>query len=43
MLQSIKTKILTLPDDTIVYPGHNYGHAVASTIKNERINNPFLK
>jgi len=43
MLQSIKTKILTLPDDTVVYPGHNYRYAPTSTIKNERLNNPFLR
>ena len=43
MLQSIKTKILTLPDDTVIYPGHNYGYAPTSTIKNERLNNPFLR
>lgn len=43
MLQSIKTKILTLPDETIIYPGHNYGYAPTSTIKNERLHNPFLQ
>jgi hydroxyacylglutathione hydrolase len=42
MLQSIKTKLLTLPDETIVYPGHHYGSSPASTIKNERLYNPFL-
>ncbi|OGQ00143.1 MAG: hypothetical protein A2Z51_11735 [Deltaproteobacteria bacterium RBG_19FT_COMBO_52_11] len=43
MLQSIKTKLLTLPDDTIVYPGHNYGPSPTSTIKTERLHNPFLE
>ena len=43
LLQSIKTKLLTLPDETIVYPGHNYGATTTSTIKNERLYNPFLK
>jgi hydroxyacylglutathione hydrolase len=42
LLQSIKTKLLTLPDDTIVYPGHNYGPAPSSTIGRERLHNPFL-
>ena len=27
MYNSIKTKIFTLPDDTVVMPGHNYGRA----------------
>jgi hydroxyacylglutathione hydrolase len=43
MLNSIRTKLLTLPEETIVYPGHNYGPASKSTIKNERLYNPFLK
>jgi hydroxyacylglutathione hydrolase len=43
MLRSIQTKLLTLPDETIVLPGHNYGAAPTSTIKNERLRNPFLK
>jgi glyoxylase-like metal-dependent hydrolase (beta-lactamase superfamily II) len=43
MLRSIQTKLLTLPDETIVLPGHNYGTAPTSTIKNERLNNPFLQ
>lgn len=43
MLHSIKTKLFTLPDETIVYPGHNYGPAPTSTIKNERLHNPFIK
>ena len=43
MLHSIQTKLLTLPDETIVYPGHNYGPAPTSTIKNERLHNPYIK
>ena len=43
MLRSIQTKLLTLPDETVVLPGHNYGATPTSTIKNERISNPFLK
>ena len=43
MLNSIRTKLLILPDETIVYPGHNYGPSPKSTIKNERLYNTFLK
>lgn len=43
MLHSIQTKILTLPDETIVLPGHNYGPTPTSTIKQERLYNAFLK
>jgi len=38
LLQSIKTKLLTLPDDTIIYPGHGD----ESTIGEEKKYNPFL-
>ncbi len=43
MLKSIQTKLLTLPEETIVLPGHNYGASPTSTIKNELLHNPFLK
>jgi len=43
LMHSIKTKLFTLPDETIVYPGHNYGPSPTSTIKNERLHNPFFK
>ncbi len=43
MLNSIKTKLLTLPDETVIYPGHNYGPSPSSTIKIERFHNPFIK
>lgn len=38
LLRSIKTNLLTLPDDTKVFPGHG----PASTIGDERKENPFL-
>ncbi|HSR13706.1 MAG TPA: MBL fold metallo-hydrolase [Thermodesulfobacteriota bacterium] len=43
MLRSIQTKLLTLPEDTIVFPGHNYGPSPRSTIGTERMHNPFLQ
>jgi len=42
MLKSIQERILTLPDDTVVWPGHHYGHAPTSTVKQEREENAFL-
>ena len=38
LIQSIKTKLLTLPDETVVYNGHG----PATTIGVERRTNPFL-
>ncbi|MDH3328386.1 MAG: MBL fold metallo-hydrolase [Desulfobulbaceae bacterium] len=41
LLQSIQNRLLTLPPDTIVWPGHGYGGS-KSTINEEAKNNPFL-
>lgn len=38
LIDSINTKLLTLPDETIVYPGHG----PQTTIRAERQHNPFL-
>lgn len=35
-------KLMRLPDDTEVWPGHNYGAAPTSTIGHEKKTNPFL-
>lgn len=43
MFRSITTKLLSLPDDTVVLPGHNYGRTPTSTIGNEKKRNPFLR
>ncbi len=40
--ESLHKKLMTLPDDVEVYPGHNFGVAPSSTIGNERKTNPFL-
>jgi len=39
IIMSIKLKLLCLPENTIVYPGHGQ----SSTIKNEKLSNPFLQ
>lgn len=38
----ITQRLFTLPDETIVYPGHDYQGRWVSTIKQERTNNPRL-
>lgn len=38
LISAIKEKILTLPDDTIVHPGHG----LSTTVGREKEGNPFL-
>lgn len=38
LLQSIRTQLLSLPDNTLVYPGHG----LDTTIGNEKNSNPYL-
>jgi glyoxylase-like metal-dependent hydrolase (beta-lactamase superfamily II) len=40
--ESLHQKLLVLPDDTRVFPGHDVGVAPESTIAHERATNPFL-
>ena len=42
MFDSIQKKLCTLPDETVVLPGHNYGSMPTSTIGHEKQFNPFL-
>ena len=36
LFESVRTKLFTLPDDTIVYPGHDYRGRISSTIGEEK-------
>jgi len=40
---SIRTKLYTLPGDTVVLPGHNYGMRPTSTIQQERSTNSVVR
>ena len=41
--ESIFNKLLKLPEDTLVYPAHDYNGRKNSTIKEEKNNNPRLQ
>ena len=43
LLTSIREKIYTLPADTIVWPGHDYGPSPSSTVRQEIDTNPFTR
>ncbi|MBN1653272.1 MAG: MBL fold metallo-hydrolase [Deltaproteobacteria bacterium] len=42
MVASLK-KLASLPEETIVFPGHHYGSAVTSTIGEEKRSNPYMR
>ncbi len=37
-MRSVRTKIFTLTEDTVIYPGHG----PETTVRQERLNNPFF-
>jgi len=43
MYKSIKEKLFSLPEDTKVMPGHNYGRTPTSTIGHEKNINPYTR
>jgi glyoxylase-like metal-dependent hydrolase (beta-lactamase superfamily II)/rhodanese-related sulfurtransferase len=42
LFRSIREQLFTLPDDCIVYPGHDYNGRTSSTIAEERDHNPRI-
>jgi glyoxylase-like metal-dependent hydrolase (beta-lactamase superfamily II) len=43
LFDSIREKLFTLPDSTIVYPGHDYKGMIYSNIREEKEHNPRIK
>ncbi len=43
MYNSLNNILKKLPDETILYPGHNYGPFPFDTIKNQKRTNPYLQ
>lgn len=42
LIRSLADKILPLPDETRIWPGHDYGSSFPSTLAAEKENNPYL-
>jgi hydroxyacylglutathione hydrolase len=42
-MKSIQERLMSLPPETIVWPGHDYGHMPRSTIGYEKATNPWLQ
>ena len=43
LLNSIHEKIYSLPGDTVVWPGHDYGPTPSSTVQREKETNPYTR
>ncbi len=42
LIDSIQHKILLLPDETVIWPGHDYGDTPNSTLAEQKVNNPYI-
>ena len=42
LLQSLEEKLLPLPEETVVLPGHDYGETPTSTLGREKRENPYI-
>lgn len=42
LYRSVNQKIFTLPDNTVIYPGHDYRGHTSSTVAEEKAHNPRL-
>jgi len=43
MYYSLTQKLMTLPDETILFPGHNYARLTHATIGEQKKTNPYLR
>lgn len=43
MFDTIANTLLKLPDDTVIFPGHNYHHYCCDSLKNQKDTNPYLQ
>lgn len=42
LLTSIRDKLLALPEDTVIWPGHDYGDMPTSSIGREKVENIYI-
>ena len=42
LIASIENKILSLPKDTVIWPGHDYGETPSSTLEREMQENIYI-
>lgn len=42
LIESLEKKLIVLPKETVVWPGHDYGDSLTSTIGREMEENPYI-
>jgi len=42
LLKSIEERLLPLPEETVIWPGHDYGETPTSTLGREKEENPYI-
>ena len=42
LLDSLEKKLLVLPEDTVIWPGHDDGETPTSTLGREVAENPYI-
>ena len=42
LIASIQDKLLSLPDETIIWPGHDYGDTPTATLGEQKQTNPYI-
>ncbi|MBW2193870.1 MAG: MBL fold metallo-hydrolase, partial [Deltaproteobacteria bacterium] len=42
LIESLEKRLIVLPKETIVWPGHDYGDSLTSTIGREMEENPYI-
>jgi len=42
LIRSIQDRILPLPPETVIWPGHDYGDSPSSTLRDEALANPYI-
>ena len=43
MYKSLKTKVMQLPKESVIFPGHDYGPTPTSSLRRELEQNPYLR
>ena len=43
MFDTIYNKLMKMPSETVIFPGHNYAEKVSDTLENQKKTNPFMQ